>query len=91
MYAVQWLDTALPMITGEAVDDAPASAARVGSGPETVKEGASREPRLAWVRRTTRGVTRDTAGPEVRTGPAGPLDDMTKLSRPVRRPQVVNT
>ena len=32
-YAVQWLDTGLPVIRGEAVDDAPASAARVGLVP----------------------------------------------------------
>ena len=63
-----------------------ASTARVESGPETVEEGASREPGLARVRRTTRGVTRDRAGPGLRTGLKSPPNNMTESSRPVRRP-----
>ena len=80
------LDTALPVIRGTAADAGWPQRHGSDRDPETVEERASREPRLARVRRTTRGVTRDTAGPGVRTGPAGPPDNMTESSRPVRRP-----
>ena len=71
----------------------PARAAREGQ-PREAKAEAETEIEAeteAEAKAETEAEAEAEAGPGLRTGPKSPPNNMTESSRPVRRPQVLNT